>query len=197
MEPSASEGSVHLVDDRLRGRPGVRVLRDRTADDQVVRAQAHRLARRGESEVIIMEGTIWPDARAHEQRLWKPCAARADFRPGDDQPVRAPLEQRLSALEDLRRRTGFRHARQKWDHQYAGVRIRAPGRARSLQRLYGETVGLRLDERDELDVQSTTVFDETPDRVSDVTAQLQVEEDTPTATAAVLYLCLLYTSPSP
>jgi len=116
MEPSASEDAVHLVYDRLRGRPGVRVLRDRTTDDQVVRAQAHGLARRGASEVIIMGGAIWPDTRAHEQRLWKPRAARADFRPGDDQPVRAPPKQRLPALEDLRRRTAFRHARQKWDH---------------------------------------------------------------------------------
>jgi len=45
-----------------------------------------------------------------------------------------------------------------------------------------------MDQGDELHVQSTTVPDEAPDRVSDVTAQLQVEEDAPTATAAVLYL---------
>ena len=69
MEPITSEDAVHLVYDRLRGRPGVGVLRDRTADDQVVRAQAHGLARRRVPEVIVMGGAIWPDARAHEQRL--------------------------------------------------------------------------------------------------------------------------------
>ena len=188
MEPVRSEDAVHLVYDRLRGRSGVRVLRDRTANDQVVRAKAHGLARRGVSEVIIVGGANWPDARAHEQRLQKPCAARADLRSGDDQPVRAPLKQRRPALENLRRRTGFRHARQKRDHQHAGVRIPAPGCAGSLQRLYGETVRLRMDQGDELHVQSTTVPDEAPDRVSDITTQLQVEEDAPTATAALLYL---------
>src|ERR1043166_6439232 len=77
---------LHFVDDIARGARGFLRLHDRSADDDIIDASAHRLRRRHDALLIVVAGFFRPDAGRHNHEAAAASGANlGDFvRRGDD-----------------------------------------------------------------------------------------------------------------